>query len=69
MKGFCPNCGADAEIVKIKQVVHTMRVTKCNGCGCRVSWYGDGTVRVWYNGGSMKDVPEGLLLVNAGKRL
>lgn len=74
MNGFCPRCGAEAETIEIQKGKYkgdtgSMRTTRCHGCGCRVSWYGDGKVRVWYNGGRMTDVPDGLLLVNAGKRL
>lgn len=70
MKGFCPNCGVDAETMEVQkdryEKMERLMVTRCLECGCRVSWYSGGSVRIWGHGGGMVDVSEGKMIVSPG---
>ena len=74
MSGFCPRCGVDAKVTNVSKGRYVgdtekLRVTSCDGCGCRTSWYGDGSVRIWSHGGVMGDVPRGVLIVTPGEEV
>ena len=55
-----------AEKANQKEKMERLMVTRCLECGCRVSWYSGGSVRIWGHGGGMVDVSEGKMIVSPG---